>query len=114
MATNSIFKSRCNIAPDYFGNIEKFGQYVQEIELTPLRIIGEDYEWYPPKPNAYGIYLRYTDEGQQEMNLSPSEWIADFSDKETAESFKTLAIRLLTAHMSELEKEKLFFKLLEN
>lgn len=121
MKPNKLFQAGCNLAPDYgfFGSgIEKFGQHIKEVELTPLRVTGSgsdiDYEWNPPNPNAFGVYLRYTDFAIEKLNLNPSEWIADFSSREVevAEQFKSLVMRLLTAYMSTEEKESLYFELI--
>lgn len=119
MKPNKLFEAGCNLAPDYgfFGSgIEKFGQYVIDVEVTPLKVTGSgsdiNYDWNPPDPNAYGVYLRYSNFAIEKLNVSPSEWIADFSSISVAERFKNLVIGLLTAHMSEHDKEELDFKII--
>lgn len=89
-----LFDYRANFGLDY-SHIQDYTNYIQNIEIIPLKIEDEDYEHYPEAPNAYGVYLRYTTEGIKKANLNPSEWLADFDTEETAQAFKGLIDALL-------------------
>jgi hypothetical protein len=70
-------------------------QFIDSVELTPLRIEGTslkncEYHRNDPNPNAYGVYLRYNDEGVDNFELNPSEWIADFETEKDAKAFHQL------------------------
>lgn len=116
MKPNRLFQAGCNLAPEYgflATKPERLVQHISDVELTPLRVTGTgsdiEYEWPTDNPNAYGVYLRYTDDAVEKFNMNPSEWIADFSSEQTARTFQNLVITLLTAHMTEEEKEASWF-----
>lgn len=86
-----IFNLKANFTLDK-GYMNDKMPFIESIELQALKIIGKDnYEWVEEhEANAFGVYLRYTDEAVKSQNLNPSEWIADFDTKEAAIQLKEL------------------------
>ncbi len=70
--------------------------HIVDIRTYPVCVDEENTEECEEKDaNAHGVYFYFSEYAQKEFDLSPSEWIADFSDKEPAIIFTDLLKRLL-------------------
>lgn len=90
------FDIKANISPLPADIINKI-EFIECIEIQPLIIEGESYEWCSEeKANAFGVYIRYTQEAIKQQSLNPSDWLADFDTIESANSFKQIIETLLS------------------
>lgn len=93
---NNIFYGKLNFTNNLV-SLKKDLPFIKDIEireifLPPLRTgeKGETFEVETSKGNAYGVYIRYSEKGINDFNISPSRWLADFSHYADAYYFAEL------------------------
>jgi hypothetical protein len=91
---NPLFTSRMNMLD--FAKLSGMYQHVIDVEVKPSKVEDNDTQWVSvEEANTFGVYLRYSVYAIKELNMNPSDWLADFDTLKDADNFQYFVKALL-------------------